>query len=358
MRALALALFAAVLIGAAFAISRGLPGDPTGPPDASGSTRAPTETLPPVAPFPTIDASTSLLVVAPHPDDEVLCCAGVIQRVVQAGGHATVVWITSGDASELDLIVVEKSLFVAPQKLRDLAARRMEEARRATTQLGLTADQQIFLGYPDRGVLSLLTEHFATPYFSKFTASEAVPYDKTLSPGSPYTGESLERDFATVLDRTQPTLILAPSPRDAHTDHEAAAILTMRAMSQRHELDRVRYWIVHGGEPWPFPRGYHPTLAQTPSPRSKGLNPVAFQLTLTEIGKKVAALREYATQLKVMSSYLMAFVRTTELYSADPMPKRATAPVAGANGPATDPAPPLFAPAHGAATRVAANGAH
>src|SRR5213082_1269787 len=35
-----------------------------------------------------LDAQTSLLVVAPHPDDETLCCAGVIQRVVRAGGRA------------------------------------------------------------------------------------------------------------------------------------------------------------------------------------------------------------------------------------------------------------------------------
>src|SRR5215470_19328694 len=40
------------------------------------------------AALPPIDAATSLLVVAPHPDDETLCCAGVIQRVLRAGGHA------------------------------------------------------------------------------------------------------------------------------------------------------------------------------------------------------------------------------------------------------------------------------
>jgi len=36
--------------------------------------------------LPRLDARTSLLVVAPHPDDETLCCAGVIQRVMRAGG--------------------------------------------------------------------------------------------------------------------------------------------------------------------------------------------------------------------------------------------------------------------------------
>ena len=35
--------------------------------------------------LPAIGSGTSLLVIAPHPDDETLCCAGVIQRVVHAG---------------------------------------------------------------------------------------------------------------------------------------------------------------------------------------------------------------------------------------------------------------------------------
>ncbi len=272
------------------------------------------------ASLPTLDSSTSLLVVSPHPDDEVLCCAGVIQRVVQAGGKVSVVWITSGDASELDLIVIEKSLLLNPDKMRDLAKRRMQEARTATASLGLPGDRQFFLGYPDRGVLRLLTDHYITPYTSRFTAASSVPYDKALSPGAPYTGESLERDFEKVLDRVRPTVILAPSPRDSHTDHQAAGILTMRALSRRNELPKVRYWIVHGGEIWPLPRGYHPTLAQSTPPRGKGLDLMPFQLTTTEEGNKVAALRQYQTQMKVMSSFLLSFVRKTELFCESPVP--------------------------------------
>ena len=274
----------------------------------------------PASPLPKFDASTSLLVVAPHPDDEVLCCAGVIQRVLQAGGTATVVWITSGDASELDLLVIEKSLFVEPRKLRDLAHKRTLEARAATTVLGVAADRQVFLGYPDRGILPLLNEHYSTPYYSKYNGASAVPYDTALSPGHPYTGMSLEHDFDAVLDRVKPTLVLAPSPRDSHPDHKGSGILAMRAMARHGQLDKLRYWVVHGGETWPMPRGYHPTLALTPSPRSKGLSASAFELTSAEENRKLEALRAYQTQMEVMSSFLLSYVRTTELYSQIPMP--------------------------------------
>jgi len=274
----------------------------------------------PLADFPKFDSTTSLLVVAPHPDDETLCCAGVIQRVNAAGGKVGVVWITSGDASEMDLLVIEKSLFRQPLKLRDLAARRMLEAHAAAAVLDIPLERQIFLGYPDRGVLSLLTDHYATPLYSKFNGSSVVPYDNALSPGQPYTGRSLEHDFDSVLQRLKPTLVLAPSPRDAHSDHEAAGVLAMRAMSERGELSRLRYWIVHGGETWPLPRGYHPTRQAYPSPRAKGLASGAFELTSQEEERKLQALQAYQTQMKVMSSYLLAYVRLSELYSVTPMP--------------------------------------
>jgi LmbE family N-acetylglucosaminyl deacetylase len=274
----------------------------------------------PAADLPIFGATTSLLIVSPHPDDEVLCCAGVLQRVLAAGGRVTVVWITSGDASELDLLVIEKSLFVRPQKLRDLAEKRMQEARTAATLLGIPADRQIFLGYPDRGVLSLLTDHYLTPYYSRYNGSSAVPYDTTLSPGHDYTGVNLERDFDTVIQRTRPTLVLAPSPRDAHPDHQGAGILAMRAMSRRGGLSKLRYWVVHGGETWPLPRGYHPALPQHPSPRGRGLSPGSFLLTQQEEDRKLEALRSYQTQMRVMASYLLSYVRSTELYSDTPMP--------------------------------------
>jgi LmbE family N-acetylglucosaminyl deacetylase len=270
--------------------------------------------------FPEIDATTSLLVVSPHPDDETLCCAGAIQRVVKAGGRASVVWITSGDGSELSMVIVERSLFVKPGKLRDLAVKRMQEARAATALLGITAGQQFFLGYPDRGVLQLMTDNYATPYHSRFTGATRVPYSAALFPGDAYTGENLERDFEAVLERVHPTLILAPSPKDSHPDHRASGLLTIRVLSRRNELANVRYWIVHGGEGWPSPRGYDAGIPLNPPPRGKGLAPTPFVLTGAEEARKLEAVRVYRTQMEVMSSFLLAFVRTTELYSSLPVP--------------------------------------
>jgi LmbE family N-acetylglucosaminyl deacetylase len=276
----------------------------------------PPEVAPPTPALPALDATTVLLVVAPHPDDETLCCAGVIQRVVQVGGRASVVWITSGDASLLDLVLVQRSLPPAPARLRELAARRMREARAATALLGVPEDGQLFLGYPDRGILRLLTDHHDAAFTSPFTAAAAVPYPEALSPGRAYTGASLEQDLGAVLDRVHPTLVLAPSPRDSHPDHHAAGLLTLRIMARRGQLPMARCWIVHGGEGWPSPRELSPGVPLGRPPLLAGVSLAPFELTPREEDLKLAAVRAYPTQLRTLAPFLLAFVRTTETFSA------------------------------------------
>jgi LmbE family N-acetylglucosaminyl deacetylase len=287
----------------------------------AGASAAPATGVPAASTgIPPIDSRTSLLVVAPHPDDETLCCAGVIRRVLAAGGHASIVWLTSGDGSELDSLFIERSLRVNPGKMRDLAAKRMREAQAAAVILGVRRERQFFLGYPDGGLLTLLTDHFTVPYYSRFTGAASVPYPDTVGAGHPYTGQSLERDFARVLDRVHPTLVLAPSPRDAHPDHRAAGILTLQVLSRRHELAAARFWIVHGGAGWPSPRALRMKLPLPEPPRGRGLGLVAFDLDALEEADKLEAVRQYHTQMTVISSFLLSFVRTDELFSSLPMP--------------------------------------
>jgi LmbE family N-acetylglucosaminyl deacetylase len=250
----------------------------------------------------------------------------VIQRVLHAGGQVRIVWITSGDGSQVDLLILQKSLVSNPSKLRTLAERRMQEARDAARVLGVAPEHLFFLGYPDRGTLLLQTDNYITPYHSKLTDTSTVPYREALFPGHPYTGQSLERDFESVVDRAHPTLVLAPSPRDDHPDHRAAGLLTIRVMARRNESANVRYWIVHGGRLWPLPRGYDPALEMTPSPQSRGLSPTPFRLLPAEIRQKDLAVRAYHTQMEVMSSFLLSFVRLSELYSSLPMPEKPDAP--------------------------------
>jgi LmbE family N-acetylglucosaminyl deacetylase len=266
--------------------------------------------------LPRIDADTSLLVIAPHPDDETLCCAGVIQRVAHAGGRVVVVWVTSGDAAFWDRLLIQRSL--RPAAALDLGARRMREARSATATLGVSTEEQVFLGYPDGGLAALLEAPRTVAHRSRSTGAAAVPYADALSAGHAYSGESLARDLSEVLGRVRPNLILAPSPQDSHPDHRAVGELTLEVGARYGSTAQLRFWVVHGGEGWPSPRGQLAGIPLTPSPRSRGLFPLPFELTPAEEDGKQRALESYDTQMRIMAPFLLAFVRTTELFSARP----------------------------------------
>src|SRR4029077_186324 len=78
----------------------------------------------------------------------------------------------------------------------------------------------------------------------------------------------------------------------------------------------THYGIVHGGEAWPSPRGLLPGVPETPAPRAAGLAPLPFVLAPAEENTKLAALREHRSQLRMTAPFLLAFVRTSELFSA------------------------------------------
>ena len=288
---------------------------------ATGGSALAQSALPPFRP---ITADDTVLVVSPHPDDESLCCGGLINTAERIGARVAIVWVTNGDGFKWDAIVVEKKLRPRAGTYLELARQRQGEARKAGSELGVPADSLMFLGYPDRGVLRLLLDYYHpdTPWRSKFTGADAVIYDDAVDPGASYRGENLVKDFNAVLDRVKPTLVLAPSPQDTHPDHRGTGLLVWRTMTARGEADRVRYWIVHGGRAWPAPHAYHPDLEQTVAPRGLGMRWESFALDGDAIDAKLRAVIAHQSQMKVMRHVMLSYVRADEIYSSIPVPPR------------------------------------
>jgi LmbE family N-acetylglucosaminyl deacetylase len=286
---------------------------------------AASESLPPFRP---LLSSDSLLVVAPHPDDESLCCGGLIHTARRMGARVTIVWVTFGDGFRWSAMVAERKLRPRASNYRDLALRRAEEARAAAATLNVAPDSLVFLGYPDRGVLALLFDYYYpdTPWRSRFTGANSVVYEDAVSTGARYDGANLERDFRAVLDRVNPTLVLAPSPQDTHPDHRGTGILVWRAMRDRNEIPRTHFWLVHGGRHWPHPRAYRPDLAQTVAPRGIGMRWEEFPLDAEARVAKLRAVQAHATQTKVMGRVMSSYVRNNEIYSRTPAPPRSSCP--------------------------------
>jgi LmbE family N-acetylglucosaminyl deacetylase len=144
-----------------------------------------------------------------------------------------------------------------------------------------------------------------------------VPYAEALAAGTAYEGRWLERDLRQIIERVQPTRVLAPSPLDLHPDHAAVGELVRRLMSARAASPSVLYWIVHGGHRWPVPRRYAPTALLQPPLHARALGWSSWPLTPTERDTKLAALRLYASQWEIMRPFMAAFARGNELFTAD-----------------------------------------
>jgi LmbE family N-acetylglucosaminyl deacetylase len=293
---------------------------------ASACAPASGESAYPASDLEQLSSSDRVLVIAPHPDDETLCCGGLIERARAAGAQVAIVWLTSGDAFQLDAGMIERRLHPGAAGMRELGTRRMQEARAAATTLGVPAENQYFLGFPDRGLLPLLLDHFNVPYTSTFTQLDRVSYPGTLDPGSSYEGEQLLHQLERLLERLQPTYVLAPSPLDTHPDHRAAGDLAIRALGERHQLERIRYWIVHGGIGWPAPRGLHAGRTLTAPRRARAMLWQSVLLSEPQRRGKLAALGAYHTQMFGLERrYLESFVRSNELYALRPLPEALTA---------------------------------
>lgn len=96
----------------------------------------------------------SMLVIGTHPDDEILCCAGVIYNAKKHGFKVRVALITSGE-------------YFGDGRARALL--RQSESIAALAHLGVSEDEVSFLGYPDAGLKTLMNEYNSSA--SKFTTT-------------------------------------------------------------------------------------------------------------------------------------------------------------------------------------------
>jgi LmbE family N-acetylglucosaminyl deacetylase len=256
-----------------------------------------------------------VVVVAPHPDDEVLGAGGLLARLARDGTPATVVYVTSGDgyheAAGLDPAMCPTT----PWRLRDLGRTRDAEARVATSRLGLRPDQLRFLGFPDGSLAELWAAHWWTPWQSPDTAIDDVPYPDAVAPRAPYTGASVVHVLASTLAALRPTLVVTAHPLDAHPDHAATGWFTVTAARRAVPDAALRFFVVH--DPcWPPVSAEWRATPAPPAARFPDTRWRAFTPTPADRAEEVWALDAYRTQLAVMPGTLYRFLGPREVFGA------------------------------------------
>ncbi len=265
-----------------------------------------------------------VLILAPHPDDEAIACAGVIQQALKAGAKVKIVYLTSGDHNELAFIVYEKRITLRQGEFIYMGQLRQQESIKAMKFLGLTEDDLVFLGYPDYGTFAIFSQYWQAqkPFRDRLTRISSVPYKDNPSYGAPYQGESILSDLSRQLLDYKPDKIFVSHPADVNVDHKSLYLFLQVALSDLEGLMRkpkVYPYLVHCVG-WPKPRHYHPELELYPPDKFIGsqINWQRLNLSFEELDKKYKSIFYYKSQTASSAFYLLAFARENELFGDYP----------------------------------------
>ncbi|WP_329740648.1 PIG-L family deacetylase [Dyella sp. A6] len=230
-------------------------------------------------PWPTFSASTRLLVVAPHPDDETLACGVLMQQVRDAGGTVHILQLTDGDNNPWPQRWLERRWWIGAQERLRWGRRRRAEVAQAVAKLGLPASALQSLGWPDMGLTGQLVQDPA--------GAMAV--------------------LGAAIDAFEPNLVALPALEDRHPDHGAAHVLCRLAFDARDLSPAGLAYPVHGQ---PLPGAV--MLATASSGQQQA---------------KLDALREHVTQMTLSGDRLLRLATRPEQFV--PLETGASTPEAG-----------------------------
>lgn len=271
-----------------------------------------------------IKSDDRILVLAPHPDDEAIGCAGIIQQALGTGAQVKVAYMTNGDHNQLAFIVYERRLTLRTGEFIHMGEVRRAEAIQAMKLLGLNENNLVFLGYPDFGTFIIFNKYWQTkkPFRSLLTRISAVPYKENLSYGAPYKGENILNDLKTVLLEYRPNKIFVSHPADTNLDHRTFYLflqVALRDLNKELPAPKVYPYLIHCVG-WPIPRHYHPEFGLEPPKQflNSDINWEEFKLTPEQLDKKHRAILCYKSQTRTSAFYLLAFARQNELFGDYP----------------------------------------
>jgi LmbE family N-acetylglucosaminyl deacetylase len=270
-----------------------------------------------------ITKETRLMVFSPHPDDESLGAAGLIQRVITSGGSVKVVFMTNGDGFPEAVEMGGRISNPTARDFRDYGEDRMEEALKALSTLGVKESDVIFLRFPDGGLSALRSKQGGKKAYTSPTTGENRPSAlSAVVPQASYTGEGLQMGIERVLSDFRPNMFATSAPEDTHPDHASTYYFVKQAWKHLHKQhpEFKPVWLiflVHYGQ-WPIAQGSGTgSRLEPPEDHPDKRKWIPLTLTSGESNTKRKALLEYQTQMIVMGRYMLSFAKSNELFRLD-----------------------------------------
>jgi len=189
-----------------------------------------------------------LLVIAPHPDDEVIGCGGLIKKIKDGGGKVFVLFLTNGDTNDFS-----KKGFSSKEN-------RNKEIEKVSKHLKYDGYEVAFEGNE---------YHLQLDKLGQMPLMEAIERKSKLS-----------------IQKIKPTIIAFPTPYSYNQDHRAAALATHAALrpspkGSKHIVSKVLIYE-EAVDSW--------TLDNKPA------NNFFITLSESQLNAKLTALRYYKSQ--------------------------------------------------------------
>ena len=191
----------------------------------------------------------SIVLFAPHQDDEILSSCLYLREMKRQGCKVSVVFVTNGDYCGHSGAIV-----------------RAEESIIALSLLGIEKDDIYFMGYADTGY-HLNSSFLFKLYMSDVNKINPTKYsEKTYHPfgletvhrfffgkEALYCGKNLVIDIVEILNHLQPSIIIIPSIYDLHYDHKALAYFFNDILNIHKKNMLVYSYLIHSGNDlvWP-----------------------------------------------------------------------------------------------------------
>lgn len=169
-----------------------------------------------------LSAHKSILIVAPHPDDETLGCGGAIALLRQLNVSVKVLVVSDGTKSH------PNSLAYPPPVLKKV---REQESLAALAVLGVAPEAVTFLGMPD-GAVPMETEGVTGGQGNGKINKSILEYRDAIALCQKY------------LNDTVPSIIFLPWRKDPHPDHRASwQLFTTATQNLTHPPRIIEYPI-------------------------------------------------------------------------------------------------------------------
>ncbi len=294
------------------------------------------------------EASARILVIAPHPDDDVITSAGVIYSAVKRGEPVKVVFMTNGDLYGTAIGYQREGEAVNAQ----------------VNNLGPVENDLMFLGYPDGHLETIYDSYLAsndryttsfgqsTTYGNRGLGRSDYHYYKFGSHAL-YNRYNIVQDLQTIIQTFKPDHIYTTSEYDHHSDHSTTYLLLKMALAAVSSADPNYKPVVHktivwsGHEDiWPAktdPSAYNieiPDLSLTPlvwANRESIDVPWAMQSTYLPGNPKYNAVEAHVSQAGPYGSdsFIAHFVHKDEIFWAENLSGTNQPPVVNAGTGAT-----------------------